>query len=40
MVAGQAPDVEKIMIENGFSDIQSFQDTAGIWRVVEGTIES
>ena len=37
---GQAPDVEQILIENGFSDIQSFQDTAGIWRVVEGTVES
>ena len=36
---GQAPDVEQILIQNGFADIQTFQDTAGIWRVVEGTAE-
>ena len=37
---GQAPDVEQILIQNGFADIQTFQDTAGIWRVVEGIVES
>ena len=36
---GQAPDVEQILIRNGFAGIQTFQDTAGIWRVVEGTAE-
>ena len=36
---GQAPDVEQILIQNGFGDIRSCQDTAGIWRVVEGTAE-
>ena len=35
---GQAPDVEKIMAENGFESIQTTADTQGIWRVVEGTI--
>ena len=35
---GQAPDVEKLMTEYGFTDIQSSQDTQGIWRVVEGVL--
>lgn len=35
---GQAPEVEKILMDNDFEDIQSFQDTQGIWRVVMGTI--
>ena len=35
---GQAPDVELILGENGFEDVQSFQDTQGIWRVVAGTL--
>ena len=37
---GQAPDVEKIMAENGFESIQTTADTQGIWRVVEGTINN
>lgn len=35
---GQAPVVEEIMAQNGFEDVQSFQDTQGIWRVVSGVI--
>ena len=35
---GQAPAVEEIMAQNGFEEIQSFQDTQGIWRVVSGVI--
>ena len=34
---GQAPAVEDILAQNGYQDIQSAQDTQGIWRVVEGT---
>ena len=34
----QASEVEKIMAENGFENIQTTADTQGIWRVVEGTI--
>lgn len=33
---GQAADVEMILAQNGFVDIKTYQDTAGIWRVVEG----
>lgn len=33
----QAGDVELIMAQYGFENIQTHQDTAGIWRVVEGT---
>ncbi len=33
---GQAPEVERILAENGFSDIDTIRDSAGIWRVVEG----
>ena len=33
----QAPDVENILALNGYENIQSTQDTQGIWRVVEGT---
>lgn len=36
---GQVGDVEMILVKNGFSDIKTYQDTAGIWRVVEGTIK-
>lgn len=36
--AGQAPDVEQIMAQNGFENIVTHQDTRGIWRVVEGTV--
>ena len=35
---GQASDVELILAENGFEDVQSIQDTQGIWRVVAGTL--
>lgn len=36
---GQAGDVEMIMAKNGYSDIKTYQDTGGIWRVVEGTLK-
>ena len=36
---GQAPAVETILASHGYEDIQTYQDTAGIWRVVEGTLE-
>ena len=35
---GQAPDVELLLGRNGFEQIQTHQDTAGIWRVVEGIL--
>ena len=35
---GQAPDVEQILAANGFEQIQTTQDTQGIWRVVEGVM--
>lgn len=34
----QAPQVERIMAEQGFENIQTHRDTAEIWRVVEGTV--
>ena len=37
---GQAPQVEDILAQNGFEDIKTTVDTQGIWRVVEGTINS
>jgi len=37
--AGQAPDVELILGEFGYTDIQTFSDTQGIWRVVQGTVD-
>ena len=36
---GQVGEVEMILAKNGFSDIKTYQDTAGIWRVVEGTVK-
>jgi len=36
----QAPDVEMILAENGFENIRTTPDTAGIWRMVEGTANS
>ena len=33
----QAPEVGLILGKNGFEQIETYQDTAGIWRVVEGT---
>jgi len=36
----QAAAVEKILEENGFSELERFQDTQGIWRVVSGTVNS
>lgn len=35
---GQVGDVEMIMAKNGYRDIKTYQDTAGIWRVVEGKV--
>lgn len=35
----QAPAVEYILAANGYTDIESFQDPAGHWRVVEGSVE-
>ena len=37
---GQAPDVEYILAQNGFEAIQTHRDTQGIWRVVEGTLNT
>ena len=34
----QAPDVEEILANNGYEQIQTTADSQGIWRVVEGTI--
>ena len=34
----QAPAVEYIMAEQGYEDIQTFQDPGGHWRVVEGVL--
>ncbi len=36
--AGQAPDVELILAQTGYENILTHQDTQGIWRVVEGTV--
>ena len=36
----QAPDVEEILAQNGFEEIQTTADSQGIWRVVEGIINS
>ena len=35
---GQADQVEKLMAQAGCDSIRSLQDTAGIWRVVEGVV--
>jgi len=35
---GQAPDVELLLAGNGFENVETFQDTQGIWRVVSGVI--
>ena len=35
---GQSSDVERLLLQNGFEDVRSFQDTQGIWRVVSGVI--
>ena len=37
--AGQIGDVEMILVKHGFTDIKTYQDTAGIWRVAEGTLK-
>ncbi|MEG0764853.1 MAG: peptide chain release factor N(5)-glutamine methyltransferase [Pseudoflavonifractor sp.] len=37
---GQAPEVEQIMAQTGFEHILTHQDTAGIWRVVEGSVNN
>ena len=36
----QAGDVEMLFAKAGLRDIQTYQDTAGIWRVVEGRAEA
>ena len=36
----QAGEVEKLFAKAGLRDIQTYQDTAGIWRVVEGRAEA
>lgn len=36
---GQAADVEQILLENGFENVKTTPDPAGIGRMVEGTIE-
>ncbi len=38
--AGQAKDVEEILFQNGFEQIQTTDDTQGIGRVVEGIINN
>lgn len=35
----QAPAVESILESNGYHDVESFQDPAGHWRVVEGSVD-
>ena len=35
---GQSRDVEEILAQNGFEQIQTTADSNGIWRVVEGTV--
>ena len=35
---GQAPQVEEILAQNGYENIQTVADTQGIWRVVEGSV--
>ncbi len=37
---GQAPQVEEIMAQHGFENIQTVADSQGIWRVVEGVINN
>ena len=34
----QAQDVEALMVQAGFTQLRSWQDTQGIWRVVEGIL--
>lgn len=36
----QAGEVEKLFAQAGLTEIQTYQDTAGIWRVVEGKVEN
>ncbi len=38
--AGQAPQVETLFARAGLRDIQTYQDSAGIWRVVEGRADA
>ena len=37
---GQAPAVEDILAQNGFTGINTYPDTRGIWRVVSGKIDA
>ncbi len=36
---GQAPEVEQILAQNGFTNISTYPDTQGIWRVVTGVLD-
>ncbi|MCD8211699.1 MAG: peptide chain release factor N(5)-glutamine methyltransferase [Oscillospiraceae bacterium] len=37
---GQVGKVEMLLLEHGFQDIKTYQDTAGVWRVVEAAVGS
>ena len=37
---GQAPDVEDILLKNGYEDVKTLPDTQNILRVVEGTVNN
>lgn len=37
---GQAPAVEELMSRSGFTRIETYPDTQGIWRVVAGTLQA
>ena len=39
-ISDDLADVEEILSQNGFEQIQTTADTQGIWRVVEGTINN
>ncbi len=36
---GQAEDVQRLMAQYGYRSVRAYQDTAGIWRVVGGSVE-
>lgn len=36
---GQVGKVEELFFQHGLKDIQTYQDTGGVWRVVEGRLE-
>ena len=37
---GQAPEVENILVKNGYEDVKTLPDTQNILRVVEGTVNN